>query len=106
MNSTLILIGFALAVLMGAGVASLLVQLRPQWSPRRRALAAASPLAGVTLLATLLVLLLIALRDHPGGGDVRDLALRVIAVVGFGFALLAFAGGLIGALLAQHRRLR
>ena len=36
MNWTLVLFGFALAVLMGSALASLLVTIRPQWTPRRR----------------------------------------------------------------------
>lgn len=106
MNWTMVLIGFSLAVLMGAGVAALLAQMRPQWSARRRGLVAASFLPGVTLVATLLGLVWIRSLEDPGGGNVRDLAASLIATVGLGFTLLAFFGGLIGALLAQHKRLR
>lgn len=106
MNWTLILIGFSLAVLMGAGLAALLAQLRPEWSQRKRGLLAAAFLPGVTLVATLLGLLWIWSLDDPGGGDMRDLAASMIATVGLGFTLLAFFGGLLGALLAQHRRTR
>jgi hypothetical protein len=101
---TLALVGFSLAVLMGAGLAALLAQLRPQWPPRRRGLVAACFLPSVTLVATLLGLAWIWNRDDPGGGDVRDLAAAAIAMVGLGFTLLGFLGGLLGALLAQHRR--
>ena len=106
MNWTLVLVGFSLAVLMGAGVAALLAQLRPAWSMRKRGLVAASMLPGVTLFATLLGLLWIWSLDDPGGGNMRDLAAGAIATVGLGFTLLGFFGGLLGALLAQHRRLR
>jgi hypothetical protein len=106
MNWTMILIGFSLAVLMGAGLASLFAQLKPSWSTRRRGLVAASVLPGVTLVTTFLGLLWIWNLDNPGGGNVRDLAAAAIATVGLGFALLAFFGGLVGALLAQRRRLR
>ena len=105
MNWTMILIGFSLAVLMGAGLTSLLRQLKPEWAPRARALAAASFLPAVTVLATLLGLLWIRTLDDPGGGDARDLASAAVATVGLGFTLLGFLGGLLGALLAQHRRL-
>lgn len=106
MNWTMVLIGFSLAVLMGAGIAALLAQLRPDWTARRRGLVAAAFLPGVTLVATLLGLVWIWSQEDPGGGDMRDLAASLIATVGLGFTLLAFFGGLIGALLAQHKRLR
>ena len=106
MNWTMVLIGFSLAVLMGAGVAALLAQMRPQWNPRRRGLVAASVLPTVTLLATLLGLAWIWSLEDPGGGNMRDLAASLIATVGLGATLLAFLGGLLGASLAQHRRLR
>jgi hypothetical protein len=106
MNWTIALIGFSLAVLMGAGVAALLAQMRPEWSLRRRGLVAASVLPGVTLVATLLGLVWIWTLEDPGGGNMRDLAASLIATVGLGATFLAFLGGLIGALLAQHRRLR
>lgn len=106
MDWTLLLIGFALAVFVGAGLAALLVQMRPQWTPLRRGLVAASALPAVTLAATALGFTWAMTLDHPGGGDMRDLAARAIAALGLGFALLAFFGGLVGATLAQHRRLR
>lgn len=106
MNWTILLIGFSLAVLMGAGLASLLAQMRPEWSARRRGLVASSVLPGVTLAATLLGLLWIWSLEDPGGGNMRDLAASMIATVGLGFTFLGFFGGLIGALLAQHRRAR
>lgn len=106
MNWTFVLIGFSLAVIIGAGLAALLGQLRPEWSVRRRGLVAASVLPGVTLTATLIALLWIWSRDDPGGANMRDLAARLVATVGLGFSLLGFLGGLIGALLAQHRRMR
>ena len=106
MNWTILLIGFSLAVLMGAGLAALLAQMRPDWSARRRGLVAASVLPGVTLVVTLLGLLWMWSLDDPGGGNMRHLAAGLIATVGLGFTLLGFFGGLIGALLAQHRRVR
>jgi len=105
-NWTLILIGFSLAVLMGAGVAALLAQMRPEWTQRKRGLVAASFLPGVTLVATMLALIWIWSLDDPGGGNMRDVAASMIATVGLGFSLLGFFGGLLGALLAQHRRTR
>ena len=106
MNWTIVLIGFSLAVLMGAGVVALLAQMRPEWSPRRRGLIAASVLPCVTIVASLLGLAWIWSLPDAGGGDMRDLAASAVATVGLGFALLAFVSGLIGAALAQHRRAR
>lgn len=102
----MILIGFSLAVLMGAGLSSLLAQIRPAWSLRRSGLVAASLLPAVTVVATLLGLLWISSLEDPGGGNMRDLALRAVAVIGVGFAMLAFIGGLLGAAVSQRRRAR
>lgn len=106
MNWTLVLIGFSLAVIMGAGISALLTQMRPQWSRRKRGFIAASALPSVTVVATLLALLWIKTLPDAGGGDMRDLAMSMVATVGLGFTLLGFFGGLIGAGLAQHRRTR
>ena len=106
MNVTMILIGFSLAVLMGAGLSSLLAQLKPQWSRRRRGFTAAVFLPGVTILTTLLGLLWIWTLDDPGGGNMRDLAAAALATMGLAFAAVAFVGGLIGAAAAQRRQAR
>jgi ABC-type Mn2+/Zn2+ transport system permease subunit len=104
MNSTLILLGFALAVLMGAGIVSLLATIRPEWSARRRQLTAASVLPIVTAVATLLGIFLISVAEHGEGERLEELAIAAVVTVGGGFTLLALAGGLIGALLAGRRR--
>ena len=104
MNSTFVLIGFALAVFMGAGIVSLVTMLRPQWSARRRALTAASVLPAITAVATLLGVLFISTADHGQGERMEDLAIAALATFGGGAALLAFIGGLIGAVLAGRRR--
>ena len=101
MNWTLLLIGFALAVLMGASLAALLAQLRPQWSASRRLLAAASGLPAVTAVVTLIALGIVSLGPQASA---KTIALQVVAIVGGGFALLAFIGGLVGAGLAQRKR--
>ncbi|HEX6740949.1 MAG TPA: hypothetical protein VF079_04030 [Sphingomicrobium sp.] len=104
MNWTLLLIGFALAVLMGAGLASLLATVKPAWSPRRRRLTAAAILPAVTAAATLLGLLFIAAGEHGQSERMERLAMLALATIGGGFTLLALAGGLIGAFLAGRRR--
>jgi len=103
MNWTFILIGFALAVLMGAGVASLLTTIRPQWSDMRRRLTAASILPGITAIATILGILFIATAEHGESQSMEDLAIAAVATIGGGFTLLALVGGVIGAMLSGRR---
>ena len=104
MNWTLLLIGFALSVLMGAGLAALLVTVKPDWSARRRRLTAAATLPAITAVATLLGLLLIATGEHGQSERMERLALIVLATIGGGFTLLALIGGLIGAFLSGRGR--
>lgn len=104
MNWTLILIGFALSVLMGAGLASLLATIRPRWSPRRRELAAASVLPTLTAIATAFGILFIATAEHGASQGMEDLAIAAVATFGGGFILLALIGSLVGAMLAGRRR--
>jgi multisubunit Na+/H+ antiporter MnhB subunit len=103
MNWTLVLIGFSLAVLMGAGLVALLAAVRPEWSPRKRELIAASALPAITAVATALVLVLILAGNYDATGQMRDLATAALLTIGGGFTVLAFIGGLIGALLAGRR---
>jgi hypothetical protein len=104
MNWTLLLFGFALAVLMGAGLVSLLATLRPQWSARRRQLTAASVLPAITAGATFVGILIISTTDHGQGERMEDLAIAALATLGGGLVVLALVGGLIGAMLAGRRR--
>lgn len=103
MNWTLLLIGFALAVFMGSALVSLLVAIRPEWSPRRRRLTAASILPAITALATLLGILFVATASHGEGEHMEDLAIAALATIGGGSTLLAWVGGLIGATLTGRR---
>jgi len=104
MNWTIVGIGFALAVLMGAGLASLLVTVRPQWSVRRRVLSAASVLPAITAVATLLGILFISTGEHGQGKRMEDLAIAALATIGGGFTLMALVGGFIGAAVAGKGR--
>ena len=106
MNWTFLLIGFALAVFMGAGLVSLLATLRPQWSTQRRILTAASILPAITAIATLLGILFISTTEHGQGERMEDLAIAAMATIGGGFTMLALVGGLTGAALAGRRRPR
>jgi len=103
MKSTLILLGFALAVLMGAGIVSLLTTIRPQWSARRRRLTAASVLPIITVIATLAGIVFISSAEHGQGERMEELAIAAVATFGGGFTLLALVGGLIGAFVAGRR---
>ena len=107
MNWTMILIGFSLAVLMGAGLRAFLVTLRPEWSARKRVVVASSVLPAITLVVSGLVLMILELnRPSDVGGGMHDLALRVVMMIGGLFTVTAFVGGLIGAILSQARRRR
>ena len=104
MNWTLVLVGFALAVLMGSALVSLLATIRPQWSARRRRLTAASALPAITLVATLLGAVLVTTGNHGQSPQLVALAIKGLVIIGGGFILLAWIGGLIGATLASRRR--
>jgi L-lactate permease len=104
MNWTFWLIGFALAVFMGSALVSLLITIRPEWSARRRRLAAASILPAITAVATVLGILFIATTNHGQSEHLEDLAIAALATIGGGFTLLAWIGGLLGATLTSRRR--
>ena len=104
MTWSFLLIGFALAVFMGAALVSLLATLKPQWTTRRRQLTAASILPAVTAVATLLGIWFISSAEHGQGQTMEDLAVSALATVGGGFTALALVGGLVGAGLAGRRR--
>ena len=106
MNWTLVLVGFALSVLMGSALVSLLVTVRPEWSARRRRITAASILPAITGAATLLGIVVIATGRHGESEHMVDLAIAALFTIGGGFTLLAWIGGLIGATLASRRRER
>ena len=100
------LIGFALAVFMGSALVSLLVTIRPDWTPRRRRLTAASILPAITAVATLLGILIIKTGNHGESEQTENLAIAALATIGGGFTLLAWIGALIGATLTSRRRER
>lgn len=102
----MLLIGFLLAAVMGAGIAALLASLRPDWPQSRRLGIAAAFLPLVTVIATAAMMLVIRSARPASGGDMHDLALRAVAAYGAMFTALALVGGLAGALLARSRRRR
>jgi hypothetical protein len=99
-----LLIGFALAVFMGAAIVTLLATLRPGWSLPRRRLAATLSLPAVTTLATGAAILFVANAEHGQGENMEDLAIAALVAIGGGFTLLALAGSLVGVMLAGRRR--
>jgi hypothetical protein len=102
MNWTLVMIGFSLAVLMGAGLVALLAGLRPEWSRRKRAFIAASVLPAITAVGTVLVLIFILAGNYDATGQMRDLATAALITLGGGFVALSFVGSLIGAELGSR----
>ena len=104
MTWSFLLIGFALAVFMGAALVSLLATLKPQWTVRRRQLTAASILPCITAVATLFGIWFISTAEHGQGQTMEDLAIAGIATIGGGFTALALVGGLVGAGLAGRKR--
>jgi MFS family permease len=104
MNWTFVLIGFAMSVFMGSALVSLLVTIRPEWSPRRKRLTAASILPAITAVATFLGALFVAMANHGGTPQMEDLAIAALVTIGGGFTLLAWIGGLLGATLTSRRR--
>jgi MFS family permease len=106
MNWTLVLIGFAIAVIMGSALVSLFVTIRPEWSERRKRLTAASILPAITAIATLLGVLFISTGSHGQSEHVETLAINALAWIGGGFTLVAWIGGLVGATLTSRRRRR
>ena len=106
MNWTFLLIAFSLAVFMGASLARFLARSRPEWSARRRLLTSASVLPAFTVVMTIAGLGFVLVSGPAPGENMQDLALIATAVVGAFVALLALAGGLVGAGLAQRKRHR
>jgi len=106
MNWSFVLISFAIAVFAGSVLVSLLIAARPEWSERRQRLTAATFLPAVTVIATVLGIAFVASTDHGQSGNMHDLAIRALATLGGGFALLAWIGGLVGATLTSRRRRR
>lgn len=104
MNMTFILIGFALAVFMGAAVAALLASLRPAWPRRKRILIAALALPLVTIVATAFGMAFLHFQSPDADESMRSLAVAAVGTIGSLFAIIAFGGGLLGAVLSQRRR--
>jgi len=99
MNWTFLLFAFSVAVVTGAIAVSALARMRPEWSPRKQGLVAASVLPAVALLATLAGAASLIASDVRDG--MQDLALAAIVRGGLVSAVVGFIGGLTGAALRQ-----
>ena len=108
MNWSFILIGFCLAVVVGASAVSILARIRPQWSGRRRLFTASVILPAVTILATAATIVAIVATGAGAdqGETMQDLVVATIVRFGALFTLLALAGSLVGAWLRQLRMRR
>src|SRR5690242_21552501 len=102
MNWTLVLIGFALAVFMGSALVSLFATVRPEWSARRKRLTAASILPAISSIAILLGVLFVKGAAHDESGNMVDVAVAALLTIGGGYPLLAWFGGLVGAIGRAH----
>jgi len=100
MNWSFLLFAFSVAVITGAIAVSALARMRPEWTPRKQGLVAASVLLAVALLATVagVVNLLVSGVDD----QMKDLALATIVRAGMVSAAVGFVGGLMGAALRQR----
>ena len=104
MNWTIVGIGFALAVLMGAGLMSLLATIRPEWTDRKRQLTAATILPAITAVMTLLGIVIVWSSNRGQDKQMVDLAIAALATIGGGFTLMALVGGFIGTAVAGKGR--
>jgi Kef-type K+ transport system membrane component KefB len=102
MNWTILVIAFCLAILAGAISVTTLASMRPQWSNRRQALAAAAVLPAITLFVAAIGIVAVLVTGPGDGENMQDLAVAVVAAMGGIFALLAFVGGLLGAKIRQR----
>ena len=93
-----------MTMIMGLAFSALLIQMRPQWSPRKRMLVAASWLPAVVILLTLVGMVVVHLSGPGVHEGMRDLAFKATATLGAVFAVIGFAGSLVGAALANRKR--
>ena len=104
MNWSAFIIAFGVAVIVGAFLEPRIAEARPNWSVRRRRLAAASLLPALILCVTILGLLWVLLAAPGAGENMQDLALVVTGAAGLLFAVLTLAAGCLGATVAGKRR--
>lgn len=101
MNWLPLFIGFGLSVLAGAWLSARLKMRKSSWSIRRRVFIAAAPLPAIILAATVAGA---AWYLAGSSENMRDLAVAAVIGVGSIFAVVALAGGLIGAVMVERHR--
>ena len=104
MNWTVPLIAFFVAVMTGAWLDGRLARKRSGWTQRRRIIRASLPLPALMLLAGLGGVVWTLVRGPGSGENMSDLAIAVYLFMGVLFALFTFAGGLLGASMAERKR--
>jgi hypothetical protein len=103
MNWLVLIVTFAIAVLVGAFLATTLGRTRSDWSTRRRLWTAALALPGFIVFATLLgVGCTMTAMPAQGAGN-RDLVIAVYAMLGAVFLVITLVGGLVGAFAAVRK---
>jgi len=104
MNWLTLIIVLIFAVSVAAWGRRQLTRRKPQWSAGRQMLTTVFALPVLILLATLMGMAWVLLSGPGEGENMQDLALAVMAAIGALFALIALAGGVIGAALARRDR--
>ena len=101
-NWTIPALAFGLAAVLSAWLNGRF-QRRSGWGTRRRVLRAALPLPLLILVASACGVIWEMVRP-PSASTMTDLAVAVYVGVGGLFAVLALAGGVLGASLAEGKR--
>ncbi len=100
-NLSVPIVAFALALLVGAWLDSRLHG-RAGTGKRRRVLQASLPLPLLVLLLSAAGMLWEVLRTRTGE-NMADLAIAVYAAIGALFGAVTFAGGVVGAFIAERK---
>ena len=103
MNWLVLIIAFAIAVGIGAFLATMLGRTRRDWSDRRRLWTAALALPAFILFATVSAVgCTMAAAPVQGDGN-RNLVVAVYGMVGAIFLVITLAGGFVGAVVAVRK---
>lgn len=103
MNWTVPLIAFFAAVMAGGRLDARLAG-KSDGTERRRVVRAALPLPGLVLLLSAAAIAWTVLAGPGEGENMTDLAVAIYISLGLLFAVLTFAGGLLGASMAERKR--
>ena len=103
MNWLAFLFAFGFSAILGGVFGRLAERSRPGWSARRRLWTVALILPGFIGVLTIAGVAWVIFTGPGTGENMQDLALVVTASVGAVFAVIALAGGLVGASLGASR---